>query len=40
MALELDASPHVELISRAHAKKLRLRDTFEVKAGLIKEFQK
>jgi hypothetical protein len=38
MALELDASPHVELISASQARKLRARDSFENRAGQFKEF--
>lgn len=38
MALEIDASPHVELISEAQARRLKLRDRFEIHANTIKEF--
>lgn len=38
MALEIDASPHVELISDAQARRLKLRDRFEIHANTIKEF--
>ena len=38
MALELDASPHVDLINGTQARKLRLRDKFETHAGAMKEF--
>jgi hypothetical protein len=40
MALEIDASPHVELISRSQARNLKPRDTFETQAGNNKEFLK
>jgi hypothetical protein len=40
MALELDASPHVELISSNEARRLRARDKFENRAGELKEFSK
>ena len=38
MALEIDASPHVDLISKAQAKKLKLRDSLEARAGNFKEW--
>ena len=38
MALEIDASPHVELISKAQAQNLKLRDSLEAKAGNFKEW--
>jgi hypothetical protein len=40
MALEIDAAPHVELISTRQARSLRARDQFEQNAGTIKEFSK
>lgn len=40
MALEIDASPHVDLISKAQARKLKLRDSLEAKAGNFKEFSR
>jgi hypothetical protein len=38
MALEIDASPHVELISKQQVRSLRKRDKFENETGMIKEF--
>lgn len=38
MADEIDASPHVDLISKAQARKLKLRDSLETRAGDFKEF--
>jgi hypothetical protein len=38
MAQEIDASPHVDLISEAQARKLKLRDALETRAGDFKEF--
>jgi hypothetical protein len=38
MAEEIDASPHVDLISTAQARKLKLRDSLETRAGDFKEF--
>ena len=38
MALEIDASPHVDLISKAQAQKLKLRDSLEARAGNFKEW--
>lgn len=38
MAQEIDASPHVDLISKAQARKLKLRDSLETRAGDFKEF--
>ena len=38
MAQEIDASPHVDLISKVQARKLKLRDSLEAKAGNFKEF--
>jgi hypothetical protein len=38
MAQEIDASPHVDLISKAQAQKLKLRDSLETRAGDFKEF--
>ncbi len=38
MAQEIDASPHVDLISEAQARRLKLRDRFEIHANTIKEF--
>lgn len=38
MAQEIDASPHVDLISKAQAQKLKLRDSLETQAGDFKEF--
>ncbi len=40
MALEIDASPHVELITKSQARHLRNREAFERRAGEFKEFQK
>ena len=37
MALEIDAAPHIELISATQARMVRLRDEFETGAGKIKE---
>jgi hypothetical protein len=39
MALEIDASPHIELISKSQSRKLKPRDAFEMHAGTIKEFK-
>ena len=38
MAQEIDASPHVDLISKGQAQKLKLRDSLEAKAGNFKEW--
>jgi hypothetical protein len=38
MAQEIDASPHVDLISRSQARRLKLRDSLETRAGDFKEF--
>ena len=38
MAEEIDASPHEDLISTAQARKLKLRDSHEVRADTFKEF--
>jgi len=38
MAEEIDASPHLDLISKAQARKLKLRDSLETRAGDFKEF--
>ena len=38
MALEIDASPHMDLISKAQARKLKLRDSLETRAGDFKEW--
>ena len=38
MAQEIDASPHVDLISEAQARKLKLRDSLETRAGDFKEW--
>jgi hypothetical protein len=38
MAQEIDASPHVDLISKAQARRLKLRDSLETRAGDFKEF--
>jgi hypothetical protein len=38
MAQEIDASPHVDLISKAQARKLKFRDSHEVRADTLKEF--
>jgi hypothetical protein len=38
MAQEIDASPHVDLISKAQARKLKLRDSLEARADNFKEF--
>ena len=38
MALELDGSPHFSIVSPAHARALRPRDDFELRAGRMKEF--
>jgi hypothetical protein len=40
MAQEIDASPHVDLISEAQARKLKLRDSLETKAGNFKEWSR
>lgn len=40
MAQEIDASPHVDLISEAQARKLKLRDSLETRAGDFKEFKR
>jgi hypothetical protein len=40
MAQEIDASPHVDLISEAQARKLKLRDSLETRAGNFKEFKR
>jgi hypothetical protein len=40
MAHEIDASPHVDLISEAQARKLKLRDSLETRAGDFKEFKR
>ena len=40
MAQEIDASPHVNLISKAQARKLKLRDSLEARAGNFKEFSR
>jgi hypothetical protein len=40
MAQEIDASPHVDLISEAQARRLKLRDRFEIHANTIKEFRR
>jgi hypothetical protein len=38
MAEEIDASPHMDLISKTQARKLKLRDSLETRAGDFKEF--
>ncbi len=38
MAHEIDASPHVDLISESQARKLKLRDSLETMAGDFKEW--
>lgn len=38
MAQEIDASPHEDLISKAQARKLKFRDSHEVRADTFKEF--
>ena len=38
MAEEIDASPHVDLISKGQARKLKLRDSLETTAGNFKEW--
>ncbi|QIG51402.1 hypothetical protein G5V57_29015 [Nordella sp. HKS 07] len=38
MAVEIDRSPHVALITAAQARRLKLRDSFETYADTIKEF--
>jgi hypothetical protein len=38
MAQEIDASPHVDLISKTQAQKLKLRDSLEAEAGNFKEW--
>ncbi len=38
MAQEIDDSPHVDLISKAQARRLKLRDSLETRAGDFKEF--
>jgi hypothetical protein len=40
MAQEIDASPHVDLISETQARKLKLRDSLETRAGDFKEFKR
>ena len=40
MAQEIDASPHVDLISNSQARKLKLRDSLETRAGDFKEFSR
>jgi hypothetical protein len=40
MALEIDESPHVDVISSNRARNLRKRDQLEQRAGEIKEFAK
>ena len=40
MAQEIDACPHVDLISEAQARKLKLRDSLETKAGNFKEWSR
>jgi hypothetical protein len=40
MAEEIDASPHVDLISKIQARKLKLRDSLETRAGDFKEFMR
>jgi hypothetical protein len=40
MAQEIDASPHVDLISKAQARRLKLRDSLETRAGDFKEFSR
>ena len=38
MAQEIDASPHIDLISKTQARRLKLRDSLETRAGNFKEF--
>jgi hypothetical protein len=40
MSQEIDASPHVDLISKAQARRLKLRDSLETRAGDFKEFSR
>ena len=40
MAQEIDASPHIDLISKAQVRKLKLRDSLEARAGNFKEFSR
>ena len=40
MAQEIDASPHVDLISNSQARKLKQRDSLETRAGDFKEFSR
>lgn len=40
MALEIDAAPHFDLVTRDQARKLKLRDKFEIHADTIKEFRR
>ena len=40
MAEEIDASPHVDLISENQARKLKPRDSLETRAGDFKEFMR
>lgn len=39
MALEIDAAPHVDLLTAAQARRLRPRELFEVEAGTAREFR-
>jgi hypothetical protein len=38
MAEEIDASPHEDLISKAQARRLKFRDSLEVRADSVKEY--
>jgi hypothetical protein len=38
MAAEIDASPHVALITASQSRRLRSREAFEVEAGKLREF--
>jgi hypothetical protein len=40
MALEIDASPHLELISKTQTRSLKPRDSLETRAGTFKEFSR
>lgn len=39
MAAELDAAPHVDLISAPQARRLRSREVFEIETGTLREFR-
>jgi hypothetical protein len=40
MTDEIDASPHEDLVSKAQARKLRFRDSLELRADELKEFSR